>query len=399
LLTAIGKDACYSDRCMPASETLARVMPILGDFGITRVARHTGLDNIGIPVWCAYAPNSRSIVVAQGKGLSDDDAKASAVMEALERAVASSPAVETVRATAHALRASHHQVTPLDCLIGVGKVDIGAAEEIEWACAEELLSGTPVYVPVDAAILDRTRNCRFWISSDGLASGNILEEAILHGVLERIERDAHVLWQIGSDQARFSRCVDPEAFDDRSLDDLVRRIEAAGLVLRLFDITSDIAIPCFTALIGPVAVLSDGAIRFVEVTGGSGAHPFAVKAAIRAVTEAAQSRVTYISGARDDVSRETFHMPLPRQTRLAFCAVPKALETSNSSAPRSLSQNLERTLAALRCTGIDLVAALPLSDAALPFSVVKIFIPALENPDGARARRFGSRALSKALMA
>jgi ribosomal protein S12 methylthiotransferase accessory factor len=206
---------------MPASETLARVMPILGDFGITRVARHTGLDNIGIPVWCAYAPNSRSIVVAQGKGLSDDDAKASAVMEALERAVAGSPAVETVRATAHALRASKHQVMLLDCLIGVGKADIGAAEEIEWACAEELLSGTPVYVPVDAAILDRTRNCRFWISSDGLASGNILEEAVLHGVLERIERDAHVMWQIGSDQARFSRCVDPEAFDDPSLDDLV----------------------------------------------------------------------------------------------------------------------------------------------------------------------------------
>ncbi len=73
---------------MSPRETLSRVEPLLAGFGITRVARHTGLDDIGIPVWCAYAPNSRSIVIAQGKGLTDIDAKVSTVMEALERAVA-----------------------------------------------------------------------------------------------------------------------------------------------------------------------------------------------------------------------------------------------------------------------------------------------------------------------
>ncbi|ASR09552.1 hypothetical protein CHY08_00005 [Rhizobium leguminosarum bv. viciae] len=43
-------------------------------------------------------------------------------------------------------------------------------------------------------------------------------------------------------------------------------------------------------------------MRLVEVTGGTGAHPSPVRAAIRAVTEAVQSRMTYISGARDDIS-------------------------------------------------------------------------------------------------
>lgn len=382
---------------MSASETLSRVMPLLSEFGITRVARQTGLDRVGIPVWCAYAPNARSIVVAQGKGLNDDDAKVSAVMEALERAVASRPVVETVHGTARALR-SRHNVATLDSLIGIGKADVGPDEQIEWACARELLSDAPIYVPVEAALLDRTKDCRFWMSSDGLASGNSLEEATLHGLLERIERDAHVLWKIGSGNARYRRCVDPRVFNDDAVDGLVGKIKAAGLELRLFDMTSDIAVPCFTALLGPAAVLSDALVRFVEVTGGSGAHPAPVRAAIRAITEAVQSRLTYISGARDDVSSETFTKPLPQQTRQAFLATGNLASIPAPSSPLSVSQHLEGTLNALRLAGVDTVVALPLSDRTLPFSVVKIFVPALENPEGLRSRRFGNRALSKALM-
>jgi YcaO-like protein with predicted kinase domain len=373
-------------------------MPLLPDFGVTRVARHTGLDRIGIPVWCAYAPNAHSIVVAQGKGLGDEDAKVSAVMEALERAVAARPCVDIISGTAGTLQATGHRVALLNSLIGLHKADIGLDEQIEWACARELLSDTPVYVPIEAACLDQTRDARFGMSSDGLASGNSIEEATLHGVLERIERDAHVLWQIGRDMTRHSRCVDPRGYGDPAIDDLVAKIDKAGLALRLFDITSDIAIPCFTALLAPSNVLSDPDVRFVEVTGGSGAHPSPVRAAIRAVTEAIQSRLTYISGARDDITPQTFQTPLPAQTRQAFAAIPLPPAPPLSQEPLSLPLLLAHTLDRLRNVGIDLVAALPLSDPGLPFSVVKVFIPALESPDGQRARRYGSRAISKALM-
>jgi ribosomal protein S12 methylthiotransferase accessory factor len=54
-------------------------------------------------------------------------------------------------------------------------------------------------------------------------------------------------------------------------------------------------------------------------------------------------------------------------------------------------------LDALRARRLGPAIALPLSDGTLPFSVVKIFVPALENPEGGRLRRFGSRALSRAL--
>ena len=64
--------------------TLARVLPMAPRMGITRFAVLTGLDVLGIPVVAATRPNSRSIAVHQGKGVTLAAAKASAVMEAVE---------------------------------------------------------------------------------------------------------------------------------------------------------------------------------------------------------------------------------------------------------------------------------------------------------------------------
>lgn len=379
---------------------MSRVAPYLEAMGITRLSRQTDLDCVGLPVWCAYTPNSRSIVIAQGKGLEDIDAKVSAAMEALERAVAGDPITITTVSSARDLRRRGDCAEPLDCLIASGEQVVGEDEQLAWSLATELLHDQPIHVPQDAALLDRTRHNRFWMSSDGLASGNTLEEAVFHGILERIERDAHVLWQIVSDGKRDACCVDPRSFADAALASLVDRIEAVGLVVKIFDITSDIGIPCYTALVAPPTVNSKAPLRFVEVTGGSGAHPWAVRAAIRAVTEALQSRLTYISGARDDVWPELFTTPLPAQTRSAFLAVPTPVSAAAIAKPvGTVSTLLHELLARLRACGIGSVIALPLTSEDRPFSVVKIFIPDLENPEGNRLHRFGKRALAKAIVA
>jgi len=397
-------------------ETLSRVEPLLARFGITRVARHTGLDDVGIPVWCAYTPNSRSIVIAQGKGLTDVDAKVSTVMEALERAVAGEPSVNLVHGSSSSLQAIGHETDTLDCLIAVHKPDLGPDEETAWVAGVNILTGDEIHIPYEAVILDRTRESRYWMSSDGLASGNNVEEAIFHGMLERIERDAYVLWQVSGETDRYAVCVDPRDFQDAALDELIDKIETSGLALRLFDITSDIEVPCFTAILGPGdpvpgprdSILGprdlhrDRDIRLVEVTGGTGAHPSPVRAAIRAVTEAAQSRLTYISGARDDISPATFSRSLPPLMRQAFDAVavpPAAIRRDDMAGHQhqGLSSSLQHVLDALRNRQIASVIAVRLSDDSVPFSVVKIVIPELENPEGARARRFGTRALGRAI--
>ena len=64
--------------------TLDAVLPLAERMGITRLANVTGLDTVGIPVYMARRPLSRSIAVSQGKGLSALEAKVSAFMEAAE---------------------------------------------------------------------------------------------------------------------------------------------------------------------------------------------------------------------------------------------------------------------------------------------------------------------------
>jgi ribosomal protein S12 methylthiotransferase accessory factor len=73
-----------TDRLVTPAETLDRVRPHLAAMGITRLANVTGLDVIGVPVVMAVRTNARGLAVAQGKGLTLDSAKASAVMETIE---------------------------------------------------------------------------------------------------------------------------------------------------------------------------------------------------------------------------------------------------------------------------------------------------------------------------
>ncbi|TCM54234.1 ribosomal protein S12 methylthiotransferase accessory factor [Rhizobium sp. PP-F2F-G48] len=381
------------DRTCTAAETFDRVAPLLAAFGITRIARHTGLDRIGIPVWCAYMPNARSIVVAQGKGATDADARTSAVMEALERAVACDPAVAVLTASLAALKARGQAFHPLSGLVASGHEPLAPDDETDWVEGQDLLTGEPVLVPLQAVTLDRTiRHGRFWQSSDGLASGNTLDEAIFHGLMERVERDAHALWLLRPLAARLATCVSPSDFDCPVIRALEGQIAAAGLKLRLFDATSDLGIPCFSAYLGPEASRLAGALKHVDVTFGAGTHPVPRQAVLRAITESAQSRLTYISGARDDVFPEDYDRPLADSTRQAMLAEPRAW--TPSTLPASSGAAL---VGALHARGAGLMIAVRLSRPDLPFAVAKVLAPALENPEGKRRQRYGTRALRQAL--
>ncbi|MGY5809618.1 YcaO-like family protein [Rhizobium sp. LEGMi198b] len=388
----------YSDRICAAEETFRRIEPCLASHGVTRLGRLTGLDKIGLPVWQAVSPNARSIVINNGKGITDIDAKVSAAMEALERTIAGAPAVKSIFTSRQKLLAKEHHADPLPSLIGRGQADIADDEEIAWVEGHDLITGRNAWIPFEAVTLDRTpRKSRFWQCSDGLASGNVLTEAILHGLLERIERDAKVLWDISEPALRMDTCIDPTSLADPVMDALIRKVEAADLTLKLFDVTSDVRIPAFAAFLGPVEIARAKHVRYLDVTMGSGAHPSSVRAAIRAVTEAAQSRLTFISGARDDIHPEDFTRELPDSIRRCFSAVPKPAARPNEVLTHGAEALLHLTIDRLRQAGINSAIALSLGDASLPFAVAKLVVPQLENPAGDRKRRFGYRAISKTL--
>jgi ribosomal protein S12 methylthiotransferase accessory factor len=323
------------------------------------------------------------------------DAKVSAAMEALERAVAGDPLVAARRTSRRELAAAGETCLSLDIFIAAGKDFLAEDEVLDWLAGRDVGTGERIWVPREAVILDRTPvEPRFWQSSDGLASGNDETEAILHGLLERIERDADRLWRLLPLEKRLAAAIDPASLGDPVVDSLAGRFHESGLVLRLFDITSDLAVPTYAAVLAEKGILQRQSPLFHDATIGYGTHPLAARAVIRALTEVAQSRLTYISGARDDLFAETFRRPLPAETLALFKATTGPARTYpaiHGDAPTLLAWCLER----LASAGIGPVVAVPFGDASLPISVVKMVVPALENPEGARRHAVGPRALSR----
>ena len=81
-------DKMAKGRFPVGSQTLRQLECHFDRLGITRVGDITGLDRIGVPVWFCCRPNSRGLAVSQGKGITSERARLSAIMEALEGAIA-----------------------------------------------------------------------------------------------------------------------------------------------------------------------------------------------------------------------------------------------------------------------------------------------------------------------
>lgn len=378
-------------------ETFQKVKPHLARLGITRVASQTGLDRLGIPVWCAFVPNAKAIVIAQGKGLDEEAARVSAVMEAVERVVATEPGCSKQVSTAADHVCGGQRVHTLNGLIARHQAPLRHDEPVAWVDADDLSTGGRISLPFDALDFDRTRlSPRYWQSSDGLASGNTRDEAILHGLLERVERDALALWSVSRREFRFTRRIDPQHLKSAALIELLSTIRMAGLQLALFDITTDLGIPCVAALLAPDD--QSHTIRYAELTLGAGAALEPEAAIIRAVLETVQSRMTYIAGARDDLLPSVFDKPAD-PTHLAAFLSPAAHRVDDMPvfSAESTRSALDMIVSQLATSQITELFAVELGYDWLPVSVVKVFAPQLENPDGARRLRFGPRALSRSL--
>ena len=370
--------AQFFERAHPPAETLRRVWPHLHRFGVTRLARQTDLDRVGIPTWAAFRPNAKSLASAQGKGLDDASACVSAAMEALEVAVAENPDCIARIASADELDAGKDSWFNPERLLPFG-TSFDPSLEITWFLGEDMRTRLPIWVPGDAVDLDGERSelkgiCK---STNGLASGNTRDEALFHALCELIERDATTLWSLAPLSAAGASCFAPDRLGDPSVDRLAAEIDRAGLRLRLFNQTSDLGIPVVMAVVGP----KDGAgASELDVAAGYGAHPVAARAAIRAITEAAQSRITSIAASRDDIHSASFKGTATTSAQSLLDSAPGAEPPTDSTRNRSLPaliSNVTSSLAARQCgvVAVDLVAT------TVPFHVVKVLSGDLEDRD------------------
>lgn len=286
---------------------MERVGRIAGPLGITRVANVTGLDAIGIPVVMVCRPNSRSLAVSQGKGITLDAAKASALMESLELFHAERISLPVRLASFDELRFTS-QVADVARFPRPESSPFHEHLRILWVEGSDLLSDGSAWLPFELMHLDCTRIAlpgagSFLGSSNGLASGNDRWEAVIHAICEIMERDG---------QGRFGALPEPEQDQRRirlaSVRDpdccwLLERYRNAGVSVAVWDTTGPAGIASFLAGIVVEHDWTDGGSRMYY---GMGCHPDRNIALSRALTEAAQTRLTMIIGSRDDAGRALY---------------------------------------------------------------------------------------------
>ncbi|KIC31200.1 YcaO-like family protein [Leisingera sp. ANG-S5] len=381
--------------CDPA-QTLARVRPHLTDMGITRIANLTGLDRVGLPTVMVTRPNSRSVAVSLGKGLTLEAAKASGVMEAIEAWHAERINLPLRSASFHELQ-KEAMVADVARLPRVTGASFDPQRRMLWIEGTDLATGTRFWLPYEMVDTDYTGppsggQGAFPRTTNGLASGNSLAEASCHAICELIERDAITLWHHAAPGPR----IDPDTINDARCQEAIGRFAAAGLDAGIWNITSDIGVPAFHCMI------SEAGSRAGHIGIGSGCHPDRAIAALRALTEAAQTRLTYISGARDDLNPEEFTPAASAErasyVRLLFSQSKAVVRFQDCPAFSSSSFEKDQSwlLVRLAAAGMKQVLTVDLSRPGLGVSVVRAVIPGLEAPHDDPDFIAGTRALQAA---
>jgi ribosomal protein S12 methylthiotransferase accessory factor len=297
-------------RAQSAQETLTRLRPLLPVFGITRVIPQEGLGDTKIPVSISCRPNSRFLSTSQGKGITRELADVSAIMESVETFHAERlPPPDVVASIAQLRAQGRRHIEPKRLTVIPGpQFNIDDAL-IEWLALTHLGDGAEMLVPRVYLNMDQSRprlemvTWPLFVSTNGLASGNTLEEALLHGLYELIERDCLFdhRYRFSEEERRDRRIILDSLDGIPHIDELRARLEEGRLSLTVRSIHGRFGIPAFTAMVRPREPND-------PVPGvGCGAHYVPEVALSRAITEAVQSRITFISGSRDDTFPWHYH--------------------------------------------------------------------------------------------
>jgi ribosomal protein S12 methylthiotransferase accessory factor len=379
---------------MPESPRPLRDGSVAAALGVTRVARLTTLDRTGIEVASAIRPSAHVLGVTNGKGGSFAAAAAGALLEAAELFASERGAADAWGSAAElARRLGPDAVLPASALAPDGGEGGWDETRIAWRRGVDLVLGSPLLAPAHAVHCPPAGGPLLgpalvrW-TSNGMGAHPRRADALLHALLEAVERDL------------LARAL-PEGFTEREIAArllarpslrrsapraaaLADRVEARGLRVHLLDVSGasrapgsgggrgrrGLGLPCAAAL------LAEDAHGAVPLAAGYACRLRRDDALVAALLEAAQSRATEIHGAREDVLLGDRRAAAPLLELLArararrdAALLPDVRAASPSAAARAIVLRLARA-------GVAPVAAVSL-DAPAGLSVVKVLAPGL----------------------
>lgn len=398
--SSVPKSSPTSTREVSPAETERRVLPLLPRVPISRVADLTGLDPLGFPVFVATTPHALDLTTHAGKGSDALSARVSAIMEAIERVSAEeTPPVATLRDSYR--RLIHRGQPAVEPLLFDLASDSSYHPDTEysWVVSHELFSGRQCLLASDLALNPAREGILQEVDTNGLASGNTLLEAVLHGLCEVIERDAlsqlefTTLFGDASEVRPAVRSVDPRTLP-REAASWLPQIESQGLTLVVQDLATDLGVPTMrSVLVDPGYPTPNGPAPCYFP--GFGTHPNRDIALQRSLGEALQSRVGFVHGGRDSFNGSTMgdrrsalrtqHEVLFRSPRVPYGDLP-------TMASLDLRADLRFLLDRLEQAGLRQVIVTELGRRDWNVPVVRVRVPGLACFLVNR-RRVGSRCL------
>lgn len=370
-------------RVMPTGETLARIRPLMERAGMEKPRDITGLDRVGIPVFSVDRPATREGEknhFYNGKGPTPEQAEASGIMEAMER-YAAEPREDDEIAYGTYEQASDIGLTvnPESLILPMPHRGAWMGQQIAWCEGYEMFRGCPVWVPACAVYHVYKPDGDFQLfrsHTNGIAAGNTMEEAILHALLEDIERDA---WSI----AEYNETANADVIigDENSVPGkLLKKFRDAGVEVHLKDITTDIGITTIGAAADDVETKDPEMLTI-----GVGTHLDPQIACIRALTEVAQSRATHKDGTKINAqlvkkNLELGYEGVKKQNPLWYRKSNKSklLEDMPNLATDYVLDDIEVVLQHLMDAGFDMVVCNDLTRPETGVPVVRMTVPGLE---------------------
>ncbi|MDR0778196.1 MAG: YcaO-related McrA-glycine thioamidation protein [Methanomassiliicoccaceae archaeon] len=368
-------------RTMLPEDTLERVLPLLSAAGLEPLEDITKKDNIGIPVYSIARPNTAhgKRKVYNGKGPTPEQAKASAIMEAMERYSAElRENDEIIYGTFDEASENGLTLDPAEMILPLRTMNYYKNDVIAWCTGFELLRGEEIWVPACAVyhpyFPDGDMQL-FRFHTNGIAAGNTMEEAVLHAMLELIERDA---WSIC--EFREKANADVIVGDGTLCSKLIKQFNDNGVEIYLKDLTSDIGIPTIGAAADDVRTKDPELLTI-----GVGTHLNPEIAAVRALTEVAQSRTTHKHGSKINAqlqrtSQEMGYDNIKKVNRVWYSKLSNTIELSKMKrldTPYVLDDIEVLFDNLIRC-GFDKIVAVDLTRPEIGIPAVRMIIPGLE---------------------
>lgn len=360
------------DKLCPPAETISRVKARLAQVRLDLLQQTLRIDSgrLDIPVYISLLGVDAQRVVPtkkqMGKGATPVQAEASALMELVERFSFFSYLAEGPLTFCRARELAE----PVLDFSYLARSLFDDSPEVRTAA--QLYQSWPLYF-VPATNLSRNEAVMlpihwFYLIEEynGPAAGNCLEEAILQGLCEVVER--HV-GSVISYERRLTPRIDPDSVTDPVARELLEKFRRNGIEVYLRDFSLNTGIPSVGALAYDPATFPEAS----EIVFTCGTTPDPAKSLVRALTEVAQ-----LAG---DFHRRTSYRPtLPKYATLEEAAYLMAegplvpLSALPDLSHDNLAEEVRRCLAALRHLDLE-VLVVDVTHPELLIPAVYVLIP------------------------